>query len=176
MRAPNGIAGDRGFVPASMAGASLPEPSSTGAKKTVDFQLNLVPFIDLLSVLISFLLMTAVWTQIAKIDVKAAPTDPAEPETPPRVVEPIGLNVVVGQMGYAVTVAGRPPADIPRRGELWDAPALEKALGALRLEFPLNEDIQITCEDNVPYEELVRVMDSALAQSLRGISVMGVDR
>jgi biopolymer transport protein ExbD len=53
-----------------MAGGGAPQPTSAGGKKSVDFQINLIPMIDLLSVLISFLLMTFVWTQIVKIDVK----------------------------------------------------------------------------------------------------------
>ena len=57
-----------------MAGGGAPVPEGGGGKKPVDFQINLIPCIDLLSVLISFLLMTSVWTQIAKIDVKQKPS------------------------------------------------------------------------------------------------------
>lgn len=41
-------------------------------KKSLDFELNLIPFIDLLSVCICFLLLTAVWLQIGSINVKQA--------------------------------------------------------------------------------------------------------
>ena len=54
-----------------------------GKKKSVDFELNLVPFIDLMSAMISFLLITAVWTQVAKIDVKQTPNLPSEDTPPP---------------------------------------------------------------------------------------------
>ena len=40
-----------------------------GGKKSIQADLNLVPFIDFLSVLISFLLVSAVWTQLARINV-----------------------------------------------------------------------------------------------------------
>ena len=50
-----------------MAGGGSPTPSK-GGKKNVDFTVNLVPTIDLLSVLIAFLLITAVWTQLARIN------------------------------------------------------------------------------------------------------------
>ena len=39
-------------------------------KKSMDFELNLIPFIDLLSVCICFLLITAVWTQIGTLNTK----------------------------------------------------------------------------------------------------------
>ena len=41
-------------------------------KKHLDFELNLIPFIDLLSTCICFLLLTAVWMQIASMNVKQA--------------------------------------------------------------------------------------------------------
>ena len=40
-----------------------------GGKKSLDSELNLIPFIDLLIVNICFLLITAVWTQMARIKV-----------------------------------------------------------------------------------------------------------
>jgi biopolymer transport protein TolR len=39
-------------------------------KKHLDFELNLIPCIDLLSVCICFLLLTAVWLQVGSINVK----------------------------------------------------------------------------------------------------------
>lgn len=42
------------------------------AKRHLDFELNLIPFIDLLSTCICFLLMTAVWTQVGTMDAKQA--------------------------------------------------------------------------------------------------------
>lgn len=43
---------------------------SSGGRRSLDAEINLVPFIDLLSVCICFLLMTAVWTQISTVQVK----------------------------------------------------------------------------------------------------------
>jgi len=50
-------------------GGAAPTPSGKGGKKPLDASINLVPFIDLLSCCISFLLITAVWTQLARMDV-----------------------------------------------------------------------------------------------------------
>lgn len=43
-----------------------------GGSSNLDFELNLIPFIDLLSVCICFLLMTAVWAQVGSMDAKQA--------------------------------------------------------------------------------------------------------
>lgn len=41
-----------------------------GKKKELDAQLNLTPFIDLLSTMVCFLLITAVWIEIGTVEVK----------------------------------------------------------------------------------------------------------
>ena len=55
-----------------MAGAAPQEHTGKGGKKPLNAELNLVPFIDLLSCCISFLLITAVWTQIAGLQVASS--------------------------------------------------------------------------------------------------------
>ena len=42
----------------------------TGDKKSVDVELNIVPFIDLMSCLTAFLLVAAVWVNIAQINIQ----------------------------------------------------------------------------------------------------------
>ncbi|MBL8783476.1 MAG: biopolymer transporter ExbD, partial [Deltaproteobacteria bacterium] len=49
-----------------MGGASVPD--SGGGKHRLDFEINLVPMIDLLSCCISFLIITAAWTQLARLE------------------------------------------------------------------------------------------------------------
>lgn len=41
-----------------------------GSKKELDAQLNLTPFIDLLSTIVCFLLITAVWIEIGAVEIK----------------------------------------------------------------------------------------------------------
>ena len=89
-----------------MAGGGAPQPAGRGSRKSVDFQINLIPMIDLLSVLISFLLMSAEWTQIARIEVQQAPNLPSEEPPPPEEEERLGLSVVIRSDGYLVTRRG----------------------------------------------------------------------
>jgi biopolymer transport protein TolR len=44
----------------------------TGDKKAVNIELNIVPFIDLMSCLVAFLLVAAVWINIARLDIRPA--------------------------------------------------------------------------------------------------------
>jgi biopolymer transport protein ExbD len=158
-----------------MAGGGAPTPAAPGGKKSVDFQINMIPMIDLLSVLISFLLMTSVWTQIAKIDVKQSPNLPSDEPTPPPDEEKLNLTVLIKSSGYTITAKGAVIKEIEKKGDDYDSSTLSEVLKQSRAEHPENEDVQITSEDKVPYKELITVMDTCLKHKLTGISVAGVD-
>ncbi len=60
-----------------------------GGRKSLDSEINMIPMIDLLMVTISFLLITAVWTQMARINAdakvksnKQEPTEEKEDDKP----------------------------------------------------------------------------------------------
>jgi biopolymer transport protein ExbD len=156
-------------------GGSMPAPGGGGGKKSVDFQLNLIPCIDLLSVLISFLLMTAVWTQIAKIDVKQTPNLPSDEPTPPPEEEKLALTVLIKSSGYTVSKKGAVVKEIEKKGDEYDHATLAEVLKQVAAEHPENHDVTVTSEDRVPYQELITVMDECLQHKLEGISVAGVD-
>ena len=158
-------------------GGGPPVPEGSGGKKAVDFQINLIPMIDLLSVLISFLLMTAVWTQIAKIDVKQTPNLPTDEPTPPQdQEEKLNLAILIKQTGYTVTKKGQVVKEIERRGEEHDNKTLTETLKQIYAEHGEDaREVQVTSEDKVPYQELITVMDICLEQGIDGISVAGVD-
>lgn len=54
------------------------------SKKHLDFELNLIPFIDLLSTCICFLLLTAVWLNVGSMNVKQAVGGQPAAETPKK--------------------------------------------------------------------------------------------
>ena len=63
-----------------MGGVSVGGPS--GGRRSLDSEINMIPMIDLLMVTISFLLITAVWSHMARINADA------QVPGPPREVEP----------------------------------------------------------------------------------------
>lgn len=64
-----------------MGGVDVGGGGSKG-RKSLDSEINMIPFIDLLMVTISFLLITAVWSHMARINADA------QVPGPPREVEP----------------------------------------------------------------------------------------
>ena len=77
-----------------MAGGMDLGNGGKGGKKPLDTAINLVPFIDLMAVTISFLIMTAVWTQIGRLQVSQAGGPSAE-ETPQEQTKTVQLTLAI---------------------------------------------------------------------------------
>jgi biopolymer transport protein ExbD len=59
-----------------------------GKRKSLDSEINMIPMIDLLMVTISFLLITAVWTTMARINADAQVPGPPRPDVEQEKTEP----------------------------------------------------------------------------------------
>jgi biopolymer transport protein ExbD len=150
-----------------MAGAAPQEHTGKGGKKALDAELNLVPFIDLLSCCISFLLITAVWTQIAGLQVASSggPPDPQQ-----KVENTIDVRLLLGEKGYQLTMAGA-NLDIPKVNGVYDRKALQEKLKTLKTTLPEQTAITVQPEDSVAYADLVETVDAAMGEQLRNVTV-----
>ena len=153
-----------------MAGAA-PQPAGHGGKKSLDAQLNLVPFIDLLSCCISFLLITAVWTQIAGLQVASSG---GPPEAPQKTENTIDVKLMLSEKGYSLSMAGA-MVDIPKIAQggvqVFDRKALDEKLKTLKTSLPEQTAITVQPEDTVAYSDLVETVDAALGQNLKNVTV-----
>ena len=153
-----------------MAGAA-PQPAGKGGKKALDAELNLVPFIDLLSCCISFLLITAVWTQIAGLQV-ASSGGPADPQQ--KQENTIDVKLLLSDKGYALSMAGA-IIDIPKINkdgqQDFDRKTLSEKLKTLKASLPDQGSITVQPEDAVAYEDLVNAVDTCMGEQLRNVTV-----
>lgn len=159
-----------------MAGGGAPTPTK-GGKRSVDFVVNLVPTIDLLSVLISFLLITAVWTQLARINVgnvipkgSHKPQQQNQEKQNPLMIwlEPTSVRAYIG-----VEQAGTAQA-IGTDKEMFTA--LRDTLERLKEAGGAGPDTKvILCVgEEVPYSRIVDVMDICLDVGLSALQVVDV--
>ncbi len=79
--------------------ATMDVQSGHAGERKLDHDLPLVPFIDFMLCLVSFLLVTAVWSQMARVDADARVGAPAG--TPPTPVRE--LHVAVHEHSYDIT-------------------------------------------------------------------------
>jgi biopolymer transport protein ExbD len=141
-------------------------PRSTGPRRRPVADLNLVPYIDLLTCMIAFLLITAVWTQMASLEVhgRGEGGEPAPPAT--------RLAVLVDESGFNVVV-DRDRQVVAKRDGRYDFERLEAELRKAKQALPDKDDLEVSSADAVKFETLVRTMDTALAAGFPAISLVG---
>ena len=147
------------------------EGGESGRKRNIE--LNLVPFIDLMSVLITFLLITAVWTQVSMIQIGSSlygkRNDDQPPPTPPPNADVV-LKVDVKPNGYVLTV-GREIYSLPLIDQQFDDSGLIAHLERVKQNYPQKVDAVLTVADVMPYEQLIKAMDNCLTAGFSSISV-----
>lgn len=154
-------------------GGAAPVETGKGAKKGVNGEINLVPFIDLLSCLISFLLMTAVWTQVSTLQVSQ--TGGLSSETKEDKNEnTTDVRVTMTDRGYVFVAAGT-QVEIPKTtidGRLgYDTNTLVEKLKVIKNQFPEQRAVTVASEDATLYEDLVHTVDVIVANELPDVSV-----
>lgn len=152
----------------------MAEIEAGGSKKgrRVNVELNLVPFIDLMSVLITFLLLSAVWVQINMIQMGTsfyAQRDELNPPKPPPLAE-IVLKIDVKDAGYVFTL-GKQITSLPNQGLQFDDVGLLAQLQKAKELYPEKVDAVLAVSDDLPYERMVFAMDLILKAGFPTISL-----
>ena len=119
-------------------------------------QLLLVPMIDIFTVLVTFLLMTAVFSRTVILQLNLPPPNSAWKEPPP------GLQLEVMVRKDLLQVADRntgPLATFPNTASGYDYDNLTEYLKRVKARSPDKTDASILLEQDTPYDTLVQVMD-----------------
>ncbi len=134
------------------------EPTEGGGRKSVDVAINLVPFIDMMSVMVAFLLITAVWSNLSRIDVKERGIARTTDKDPPP--EARALSILVAREAVWVG-AGDVRRQIPGR----DWGAVQTTVAEVARVAALGDDapVEVAAEDRVQYQEVVSAMDAAIS-------------
>ena len=144
---------------------------SSGRKANVD--LNLVPFIDLMSVCIIFLLITAVWTQVSMIQLGSSiysKKTSDEPLQPPPFSEVV-LRVDILPEGFRVLL-GTDMVSIPKLSDgSYNKDGLIAQLKKAKGQYPEKMDGVASVRDNVYYKHLISAMDALLIAGFPQVSI-----
>ena len=124
-------------------------------------ELLLVPMIDIFTVLVTFLLMTAVFSRLAilELDLPSAGA-PAVGEPPFR------LEVIVREEGFELTNGSSLIATIPKVGGSYDLAGLATLALSLKRSHPDADDASVLLEPRIEYDNLIQVMDAIRSAEL----------
>ena len=139
-----------------------------GEKGSVNVELNIIPFIDLMSCLTAFLLVTAVWVNIAQINIqpkgKTRDTTNVQQDD-----EHVTLSVLVQSDQIWVGLSRvNEFQDIPKKADDQDWDKLETTLKEHKASafFTDRSDLEIAAESTtaapVKYQDIIHAMDVAV--------------
>lgn len=150
-----------------MAGVEVSGGGRAG-RKPVSSELSMVPMIDLLLCCIMFLLVTAVWSQLASVGAtQRADGGIGEVEPPPAVA----LMLSVRRSGFLLADSAGTRTEIPQRAGAYDLEALGNALRARRSIEPARRDLVVAPEDGIRYAEVLAAMDVSRGQGYADLSL-----
>jgi len=115
-----------------------------------------VPMIDIFTVLVTFLLMTAVFSRITILQLDLPSSNASAADTPPA----FRLEVIVRHEGFELTNGKTLIATIPKVGNEYDFKALTDMAVSLKREYPEAKDASVLLERRVQYDYLIQSMDA----------------
>jgi biopolymer transport protein TolR len=144
-------------------------------QKHLDFELNLVPFIDLLSVCICFLLITAVWINIGSLNVKQAIGGQSQAETEKKPVIWAQMTEA-GDLNLEVQQSSRVPGNLRKlqirnlQGKI-DLDKLTHTIAQVLNIEPNLKTALIQPRAKSAYEEIIALMDQFKKSGLVDLGV-----
>lgn len=132
------------------------ETKKLARRKRRPSELLLVPMIDIFTVLVTFLLMTAVFSRTVILELNLPAQQTALPDLPQ------GLQLEVLVRKGVIQVADRNAgvlAKFEKTASGYDYEGLTTFLKRVKAKYPEKADATLLLESDIPYDTLVQVMD-----------------
>ncbi|MGB5423114.1 MAG: biopolymer transporter ExbD [Desulfobacterales bacterium] len=119
-------------------------------------ELDVTTFMNLMVVLIPFLLISAVFSRVAIMELSVPTSAGGTASNTPN----FAIEVIVRQAGFEIANGSSVEAAIPKKDERYDMEMLSKMLMRLKAQYPEKEDATILMEPGIEYDYLIQVMDA----------------
>jgi len=143
-----------------------------GGRHIETAELNITAFMNLMVILVPFLLITAVFSRLAilELNLPGSSTEPADPQE-----LTFQLEVTVREARIEVGDRNLGALGIyPNAADGYDYDALSKKLSEIKDRYPEKTDASILLESNISYDTLVQVMDRVRVAEI--VAEDGVER
>lgn len=139
------------------------------AKKDVNVELNMTPFIGLFALLVCNLLLTAVWNHLTALQTNTENSTASEqPDTPDP--NKVTLSVTILKSGVEMS-ENSTGVKIPHSGDDVYVAGLIEKLNVWRQKYPERKDVILNTENGVSYKMLVTVFDTLTGEGWHDIGV-----
>jgi len=137
-------------------------------------ELNITAFMNLMVILVPFLLITAVFSRLAilELNLPGSSTEPVDPQE-----QAFQLEVIVRKGKIEIGDRNQGLLGVyPNSDDGYDYDALRTKLSALKKRYPKKSDASILLEQDIPYDTLVQVMDAVrVAENIEDDAVVRSD-
>ena len=132
-------------------------------RNTETAEINITAFMNLMVILVPFLLITAVFSRLAvlELNLPGSSTEPADPQE--ELVFQLEVIVREGRIEVGDRNVGA-LGIYPNSDTGYDYEALSKKLAEIKESYPEKTDAAILLEADIPYDTLVQVMDRVRVQ------------
>ncbi|MGI9204662.1 MAG: ExbD/TolR family protein [Woeseiaceae bacterium] len=129
-----------------------------GGRRNVETaELNITAFMNLMVILVPFLLITAVFSRLAILELNL-PGSSNEPANPQELTFQLEVTVREAQIEVGDRNLGA-LGIYPNADDGYDYDALSNKLSEIKENYPDKTDVSILLEAEIPYDTLVQVMD-----------------
>jgi biopolymer transport protein ExbD len=118
--------------------------------------LNLTPMMDIFTVLVVFLLITAVFTRITIMELSVPTSAGGSAVNTPN----FAIEVIVRKAGLEIANGSSVEAAIPKKDDQYDMQMLHEILTRLKALYPEREDATVLMEPDIEYDYLIQIMDA----------------
>jgi len=143
------------------------KPSARSHHQETDQELNLIPMMNLICMLIPFLLLTAAFVKVAVVDVSSPRFVDGPAPGQAREYEPPHFTLTITDQGYQIFVNGEKLTSrevgptLPRlNGGQYNHDGLRFLAQEIKNRDRTKTSVILSAEPDVPYEELIEVMDA----------------
>lgn len=127
-------------------------------------ELSITAFMNLMVILVPFLLITAVFSRLAILEMRL----PTPSDTPPeqQQEEQKQLRLIVRANGITLQkLDGKKPVELPtvtheNPAKRYDYDSLRDELKKIKAKYPKKKNISLLFEEDIPYDVMVQIMDT----------------
>ncbi len=119
-------------------------------------ELDITTFLNLMVVLIPFLLISAVFSRVAIMELRVPTSAGGSALTTPNFT----IEVIVRKAGLEIANGSSVEAAMPKKDDRYDMEMLSEMLIRLKAQYPEKEDATVLMEPDIEYDCLIQIMDA----------------
>lgn len=134
-------------------------------------EMNITAFMNLMVILVPFLLITAVFSRIAILELNLPSSDAGQSK--PDQME-LQLEVIIRKDAIEVADRGRPSLVLRNNSNEYDFAGLSELLQKIKDKYPDKTDVAILLEPEIAYNDLIQVMDTVRAARAKKENILEI--